>query len=260
MKRFMFTIALMGTLVVFWDPARNLFSKFLRLEAPTTHEIQKGDWLSKIARQYYGDVSYWRELALVNRAPDGDLIFPGEKIIVPNFETVQQIRRTRSLAKVNDLVREQQEILAGRVPAEDAKPLAVIEKAAPTEESSGGFGVEEAPTPNSQGDELATMPDSPEEEVTPSYPSTWEATEASEPSFWLSTPVLTALVILGVVALIGVFLYVQKKRRQDEVELYGASEASDSEDKSAYDFSDLDDADESDRSKTDKSKPVQLLN
>jgi nucleoid-associated protein YgaU len=47
--------------------------------------IQKGDTLSKIAKQYYGDANKYPVIFEANREviKDADLIFPGQKIRIP---------------------------------------------------------------------------------------------------------------------------------------------------------------------------------
>ena len=47
--------------------------------------IQKGDSLSKIAKQYYGDANKYAVIFEANREviKDADLIFPGQKIRIP---------------------------------------------------------------------------------------------------------------------------------------------------------------------------------
>jgi len=44
----------LGLFVLFLEPAETLLSNFLRIEQPTVHEVEDGDWLSKIALKYYG--------------------------------------------------------------------------------------------------------------------------------------------------------------------------------------------------------------
>jgi nucleoid-associated protein YgaU len=48
--------------------------------------IQKGDTLSKIAKQYYGNANKYPEIFEANREviKDADLIFPGQKIRIPS--------------------------------------------------------------------------------------------------------------------------------------------------------------------------------
>jgi len=64
----------------------------LRVPAPTPTEasveyyvIQKGDTLSKIAKQHYGDANKYPVIFNANREviKDADLIFPGQKIRIP---------------------------------------------------------------------------------------------------------------------------------------------------------------------------------
>jgi hypothetical protein len=215
----------MGLLVIFMEPAENLLSKFLRLEQPATHEIQSGDWLSKLAQEYYGDASYWRELALINRAPDGDLIFPGEKVIVPSFAAIQEIRRSRSLSTVNELVGEQEAILAGRVDRAP-EPLAEMQSTKPTKDAQ----------------ELSsTEMDKP---AMPLPSEKQQGTNGEAASFFLSTPVVTGVVILAAVLVIGIFMYTRKKKRDQEVLFYGTSSENakegelEAEQKSIYRFDD----------------------
>ncbi|TDI91669.1 MAG: LysM domain-containing protein, partial [Caldithrix sp.] len=111
MKKYILATLFLGLFVLFLEPAETLLSNFLRLEQPTLHKIEDGDWLSKIALQYYGDSTFWQELELINRVPEGNLVFPGENIIVPSFKIIQQIRNTKKLSEVNKLIKEQQNIL-----------------------------------------------------------------------------------------------------------------------------------------------------
>jgi nucleoid-associated protein YgaU len=64
----------------------------LKVPAPTPVEekveyyiIQKGDTLSKIAKQYYGDANKYPVIFEANREviKNADLIFPGQKIRIP---------------------------------------------------------------------------------------------------------------------------------------------------------------------------------
>lgn len=52
---------------------------------PTFYTVQSGDSLSKIAKQVYGDAMKWKALFEANREviKDPDLIYPGQKIRVP---------------------------------------------------------------------------------------------------------------------------------------------------------------------------------
>lgn len=55
--------------------------------SPPTREytIKSGDSLSKIAKQYYGDAGDWKKIFEANKdkIKDPDMIFPGQKIIIP---------------------------------------------------------------------------------------------------------------------------------------------------------------------------------
>ena len=53
--------------------------------APRTYVVQKGDTLSKIARQFYGTTSEWRRIYEANREriKDPDLIQPGWSLTIP---------------------------------------------------------------------------------------------------------------------------------------------------------------------------------
>lgn len=52
---------------------------------PRTYVVQKGDSLSKIAKQFYGDTSEWRRIYDANRdrIKDPDVIQPGWKLDIP---------------------------------------------------------------------------------------------------------------------------------------------------------------------------------
>jgi len=120
-KRLFLTLLFLPVAFLLLDPAETLLSRMLRLEQPVAHEIKRGEYLSKLAKEYYGDASYWRELALVNRAPNADYVLPGEEILVPSFESIQRIRRARTLSQVNRAVMEVQARLQ-RVPPPATQP------------------------------------------------------------------------------------------------------------------------------------------
>lgn len=129
MKKYILATLFLGLFVLFLEPAETLLSNFLRIEQPIVHKVEDGDWLSKIALEYYGDTTFWKELELINRAPEGNLVFPGEKIIVPSFKVIQQIRNTKRLSNVNKLIKEQQNILAANSVSE--KNFHAVEKIQP---------------------------------------------------------------------------------------------------------------------------------
>lgn len=87
-----------------------IFSKEVSLMAEaylgnsTTHTVKKGESLSLIAKQYYGDPYLWKELSLVNMAPNPDLILPGEQITIPSAETIHKLNEAKTISTVKDLV------------------------------------------------------------------------------------------------------------------------------------------------------------
>ena len=54
-------------------------------EAQRTYTVQKGDSLSKIAKQVYGDAKQWRKIAEANKdkIKNPDLIQPGWVLVIP---------------------------------------------------------------------------------------------------------------------------------------------------------------------------------
>jgi nucleoid-associated protein YgaU len=50
-----------------------------------TYTVQKGDSLSKIAKETYGDASKWRALFEANKdsIKNPDLIYPGQVLTIP---------------------------------------------------------------------------------------------------------------------------------------------------------------------------------
>lgn len=52
------------------------------------HTVVSGDWLSKIAQRYLGNMNRWKEIYRLNKAEidrrgSPDLIFPGQKFRIP---------------------------------------------------------------------------------------------------------------------------------------------------------------------------------
>ena len=54
--------------------------------APRTYTVAKGDTLSKIAKQHYGDANKWKKIYDANRdiLKDPDRIFPGQVLKIPD--------------------------------------------------------------------------------------------------------------------------------------------------------------------------------
>jgi nucleoid-associated protein YgaU len=55
-------------------------------KAGRTYTITKGDSLSKIAKQFYGDAKQWKKIYEANKETikNPDLIFPGQVIKIPD--------------------------------------------------------------------------------------------------------------------------------------------------------------------------------
>ena len=233
MKKFIGTIVLMFLFVLLIEPAQIVLSRLVRLDGPETHEIQTGEWLSKLAKKYYGDVSYWKELALVNRAPDGQLIFPGERIIIPSFTAIEKIRGSRSMSAVNEVMGEQEGVLAGLV-----KP-----KATPPKVAYVTPKVETSPVPANVA--KAAGPARPRKADSKMPRKVFARQPVSATGPVLSTPVLTGIVLLLFMLGIGIFMYIKKRKREHEAGYYGDTEdavatASDEDEpKSIYFFDDL---------------------
>jgi nucleoid-associated protein YgaU len=68
----------------------------VHLVAPRTHNVAAGDWLSKLAQKYYGDMYKWPVIYEANRALIGgnpDLIKPGQRLLIPDLPKVNAKRR-----------------------------------------------------------------------------------------------------------------------------------------------------------------------
>jgi hypothetical protein len=202
MKKILVTLLLTMAAVLFLEPAQTLLSKFLLLEKPVEREIREGDWLSKIAKEYYNDSSYWRELALVNRAPRGDKIFPGEKVIVPSFEAIREIRRARSLSKVNELIQQQQKLMTATALSKRADMGTAPEPDEPAAVSS--------PTSFFEPEQ---------EEAAPASTLDERLAVVERPSK-LNVLLLAGVLGLALVLVAAIYFYI-RKRKSEEVEVYG---------------------------------------
>jgi nucleoid-associated protein YgaU len=60
--------------------------------APRTYVVQKGDSLSKIAKQFYGNTTAWRRIYDANREriKDPDVIQPGWTLTIPQEEATDK--------------------------------------------------------------------------------------------------------------------------------------------------------------------------
>lgn len=121
MKKLFLTLFFAAAIFLIGSHGEMLWGNRLFLDEPRVHKIEKGEYLSKIAKQYYGDPQRWRELALINRAPNPNHVEVGEEILVPAANKVQELRRAHTLTQVNTVVKAQQQ-LATNTPAAPAPP------------------------------------------------------------------------------------------------------------------------------------------
>ncbi len=112
MKKMLIIFVLVSVVFGLYSEENLLWCKKLLFNEPTKYVIQRGDYFSKLSQRYYGTTSYWRELALINRAPNKNMVFPGEEIILPSLEAIQKIRNSRSLTDVNKVVKDQNDWIA----------------------------------------------------------------------------------------------------------------------------------------------------
>ncbi|MBN1997355.1 LysM peptidoglycan-binding domain-containing protein [candidate division KSB1 bacterium] len=129
MRKALFFIFVTGVIVLgYYAEDQFLWCTRLFSNDPNVHTVQKGEYFSKLSQHYYGTAEYWKELALVNRAPNSNLVFPGEKIIIPGVEAIKKLHKTQSLTVVNDIVNGQENWLAEHRVTNDERPnIAVTE-------------------------------------------------------------------------------------------------------------------------------------
>lgn len=178
-------VLLVGTLT------RDSFLWKLFLEQPLVHNIEKGEFLSKLSIKYYGAPDYWKELALINRAPDPNLVYPEESILIPDFESIKRLHDAKSITKVNELVNE----IERSMPAKTAKAAKPAAETVSSEKPKADHVLSDpVPSPERQ---IAFNP--PEKE---SQESSW--------GWSLILLVFGAIVVVGLVA-----YYLVKRRRPD---------------------------------------------
>jgi len=117
--------------------SETLWSKRRFLDEPRVHRVQKGESLSQLAKQHYGSTKRWRELALVNRAPKPGHLEVGEEILLPSAAVINELRRTRTLTRVNTLIGEQQATQTAQLSERPSQqPAANLPEATPAAENS----------------------------------------------------------------------------------------------------------------------------
>lgn len=179
-----------------------LMSRLRWLESPQVHKVQKGESLSRLARRHYGNTDYWRELALINRAPNPDHIEPDEEILLPAANVIQDLRKARTISSVNSLV-DGQLMAAKSSPSNDTYSKA--EPSVVTTDKPQALPVAGVDSPPA-GSAVPASQESTQPQPEPSQPR--EQSSGGLSWFWL---------ILGLVLIGGVIAFVMYRRRQEEL-------------------------------------------
>jgi hypothetical protein len=80
------------------------WSKRLFENYPVSRSLRKQDYLSMLSLHYYGTSKYWRDIDMINRAPDVDKIFPGQTIIIPDQESIERLHKTQDIVLINQII------------------------------------------------------------------------------------------------------------------------------------------------------------
>jgi LysM repeat protein len=218
MKKLLILFVLVTVVFGLYSEENLLWCKKIIFNEPTKHVIQKGDFFSKLSKQYYGTVDYWRELALINRAPNKDLVFPGEEVVIPSLDAMKKLKTTRMLSVVNDIVKDQNDWIAknGNITSnyafEETKP-----EPKPDEQTAT---VQESVT---TGQETATEVSAPGALTFDTEPLLQEEMEKSS----MLPIILTVVAIALIVGLMALYLYRRKKKY--EMEAFEPSEEKEEE-------------------------------
>ncbi|MBN2010722.1 LysM peptidoglycan-binding domain-containing protein [candidate division KSB1 bacterium] len=252
MKKFFVMLMIIAIVIMGNTYEVFLFAKKALFGDPTTHTIQQGEYLSKIAQHYYGRSDYWRELALINRAPNSDLVFPGEEIIIPRLEVIENIRKARSLSDVNTFVHGEEDIIA-RLDRDKVESIPMTEQYKPTPVT---------PKRNESTSSMITDESSPSvsmEEPTVEQPAPMVATNdkpvVNKPIQSSSMNLILVIVAVAVIGgIIGLLVYQRKKRSRFEEDFAVIDNVDLDEEPEDDDFVDAIAVEEMD----DKAEPVKL--
>jgi len=196
MKKLFLSLFFATGIFILLSQGEIVWSNRLYLDEPRVHKIEKGEYLSKLAERYYGDPQRWRELALINRAPNPNHVEVGEEILVPAANKAAEVSRARTLTQVNTIVRDQ-EGLAVR------EPSTPMTNAAPTTTMPTS-----APEVNRGNGTIEPEPVAPITEETP-------APVVEENGFpWLWVGIGAAIL-----AIVGVILYRRRQSTEQEVDI-----------------------------------------
>lgn len=196
MKKFFLTLFLTGGIFLLLSHNEVSWSKRRFLDEPQVHKVRKGESLSKLAKQHYGSTKRWRELALVNRAPKPNHLEVGEEIILPSAEVINELRRSRTITRVNTLVGEQESAATVKT-SESSTPAPTP---APVTEPTATTA-----TPATNPESNGLVPQTTPESIT--TPEAVATGEASFPWFWLA---------IGVIMIAGAAGFVWYRRQQAE--------------------------------------------
>ncbi len=211
MKKLLFAVGVVALALVLLAQQDMLWSRLQFLDAPRVYVIQKGESLSKLAQEHYGDTDYWRELALVNRAPAPNHIQPGEEILLPAANVIQELRRARTISRVNDLVNAQHALATRVAPVKTPAETQVEPAIGATSEQSAAEPamIAMGGSPGAVTVAPANTPIETAQNNTNTYNDEPGVEESGSSWFW---------VIFGLLALGGVAGFVVYRRRQEEEE------------------------------------------
>lgn len=215
MKKLMIVFILVSVVVGLYSEDNLLWCKKVLFNEPTKHIIQKGDYFSKLSKHYYGTTKYWRELALINRAPNKDLVFPGEEVIIPSLEAIQKLHKSRSLTRVNSIVDDQIEWIAKN---HNVSTTPLAERI----ENSGGENVGSNVTTPQIPEPVVSQENNPQPEVanqsmqTPAVTGVDKDDEVTESSLF---PIIATVLAIGLI--VGLMAwYLARRKKQYEIDSF----------------------------------------
>jgi hypothetical protein len=203
MKKLFLSVFFAGGIFLLLSQGEVLWSKLKFLDEPRVHKVRKGESLSKLAQQHYGDAGHWRELALINRAPKPGHIQVGEEILLPSATVINELSRSRTLTRVNALLDSRETSAARTTPASSTtatKPASSSHSVASSEKSAEMSDPSSGPVPETTPETLAPQTDSTSENT-------------GFPWFWLA---IGMILIAGVV---GFLLYRRKQVEEGKTEV-----------------------------------------
>lgn len=222
MKKVIIILFIVMLLVAGYAHDKFAWCKKLILGEPTTHVIQKGESFSKLAKQYYGSTKYWRELALINRSPNSNLVFPGEEIVIPSLNAIKEIRKTRWMTKVNSFMKGEQDILAGLNRSEEPALAATSQGTSP-ETGTAKSATSSVEEPMAIADEAEPMPLMKDNDNL-----------KSSGSLGLIVGILAVLLIASMVA----YLVVRSRKRAEQISIVDDKDLNFVDDESEPDYQD----------------------